>query len=67
MPGFRSLAQRRRLQRLTVEGKFPQAEFDELDRDSPHDLPERATAQRDPRLSQGGSERYDRASKQRLY
>lgn len=77
---FKSHAQRRRMQALVDEGKFPQAEFDALHAASGDDLPERATsgrhASRNPsdgrkpigtRLPPGPESRYARAGKARLY
>lgn len=67
-PTFRSLSQRRRLEALTAEGKFPQAEFDAMAQAAPDDLPERATrAPRTTRLPAGRDSRYARAAKARLY
>ena len=70
MPGFKSVAHREKLRKLMDEGSFPRQDFEALDRETSGDLPERLTpggAPRPVRLSTGGSSRYTRAAKQKLY
>lgn len=68
---FRSEAEKSRLKKLTEEGKFPQQDYDRLDRETTGTLPERAASSRKSKgptkLSTGGSGRYQTAEKQRLY